>query len=329
MRLARTGELSVLRHVRARFGGATGRVAIGIGDDAAALVPRPGTRTLASTDMMVEGVHFNLGLCTPYQVGFKLVSANVSDIYAMGGIPEFLLLGLAMPGSTTEAFLDSLLDGVDDASKIYSIKVVGGDVSASPGALVLSAAILGRAVRPVTRGGASAGQGIYVTGTLGDSAAGLALLRRIGRKVTFARALGKPMAWKTMEPLLRRHLMPEARRPAPAVLKCAGAMIDISDGLGLDLQRLCDESGTGARVYADKIPVSPELHEAVQVLGLDPLNLALGGGEDYELLFTSKAGRPRGTTLIGHLTAPGRGMRLIGYDGREKDLRPKGYTHFG
>lgn len=325
MRLSRKGELALVEKIRRRFEPSGRSVLLGIGDDAAVLRPGRG-RLLATTDMMLEGVHFDLRLATPYQLGFKLVSVNVSDIYAMGGAPSHALLGMAAPGSTGEDFIDPFLDGVAEAARLYGLSVVGGDVSSSPGGLALSATVLGSASRPVTRSGARPGDGIFVTGALGDSACGLALLRAVGKRVDFRRAINRPLAWRVMEPLLRRHLMPEARRPS-RYLRAATSMIDISDGLALDLARLCLESGTGARVYKSEMPISAEAASAAERLGLDAFALATAGGEDYELLFTARAQRASGARRIGEITA-GEGLVLVDEKGAEKPLRPEGYLHF-
>ncbi|GAB4387602.1 MAG: thiamine-phosphate kinase [Thermodesulfovibrionales bacterium] len=326
MRLSRKGELALVEKVRERFKAPGRSVVLGIGDDAAVLRPAAGL-LLATTDMMVEGVHFDLRLATPFQIGFKLVSVNVSDIYAMGGAPAHALLGLALPADTREDFMDGFLSGVEEAAGLYGVSVVGGDVSSSPGGMALSATVLGRAARPVKRSGARPGDGVFVTGTLGDSACGIALLRAIGKRVDFSRPVNRPLRWRVMEPLLKRHLIPVARKPS-RYLRAATAMIDVSDGLALDLHRLCAESGVGARVYKGDVPISAGALEAARRLGLDPFALASSGGEDYELLFTARSAKVAGARRIGEVT-PGAGMVLVDEKGGERPLRPAGYLHFG
>lgn len=324
MKLSDIGELKFLDDIRSRFSGRSRAVLTGIGDDAAVLRPGKG-KLLATTDFMLEDVHFDLDLITPFQLGFKLVSVNVSDIYAMGGKPRFVLLGIAAPAGTEKSFTDRLLGGVEAALGHYRALLVGGDVSSSPRKLVLSATVLGFSERPVKRSGARPGEFIFVTGSLGDSACGLELLRRIGRPVELDRPLEKPLAWGVMGPLLRRHLMPEARRPG-AVARHATSMIDVSDGLLIDLARLCAESKVGARIYEDRIPVSEQARAASAHMGLDPLRLAASGGEDYELLFTAPSPR-RAAICIGEVTE--KGMVMVDASGRERPARPEGYTHFG
>lgn len=336
MTLADIGELALIDKIRLRFARKSRAVVKGIGDDAAVLrgAARP---LLATADMMVEGVHFDLRFITPRQLGFKLVSANVSDIYAMGGVPQFALLSIAVPGKTSGAFMDDFFDGVDEALRAYRVALIGGDISSSAGPAALSATVLGQADRPVFRSGARPGDKIYVTGTLGDSACGLRILKALGRTVDFRRPLdfagrgrNRRLTWAALEPLLRRHLLPEARKP----LKGATAMIDVSDGLFIDLARLTDESGVGARVYLYRLPISDEMKRAAMFLGLDALELAVSGGEDYELLFTSRGRVPiyrsrnslLRVTCIGEITKTGK--VAVDEEGIERPFRPEGYRHF-
>jgi thiamine-monophosphate kinase len=325
VRLSDIGELKLLDGIRSRFLKKSRAVLTGIGDDAAVLKPGKG-KLLVTTDFMLEDVHFDLNLITPFQLGFKLVSINVSDIYAMCGKPRFLLLGIAAPSETKKSFLDGLLEGVEAALGHYGALLVGGDVSMSPRKLAFSATVIGLSERPVKRSKAKPGDIIYVTGNLGDSACGLELLRRIGRPVELDRPLKKPLAWGVMEPLLRRHLMPEARRPG-AVANRATSMIDVSDGLLIDLGRLCTESKVGARIYEDKIPVSEQARAAASYMGLDPMRLAVSGGEDYELLFTALPPRRAKAICIGEVTE--KGMVIVDTLGQKRTARPEGYTHFG
>ncbi|MEJ2183175.1 MAG: thiamine-phosphate kinase [Nitrospirota bacterium] len=328
MRLSEVGELLLLERIRTRFRSRRGGLLVGIGDDAAVLEPPRRGKLLLTTDMMLEGVHFDLGLISPRQLGFKLVSVNVSDIYAMNGEPASVLLSMAVPGRTDWDFVDALLSGVQEALSLYGASLAGGDVSSSRARMSLSATVVGHAVRPLLRRGARPGDLIYATGPLGDSAAGLRLLRKMRSAPSLEEPVEKPLPWKVMEPLLRRHLMPVARRPG-AWRKAATAMLDISDGLALDLMRLIRESGVGAVIEEDRIPVSPALREAAGFLGAGPREMALAGGEDYELLFTLPPGRRPGggCALLGEIT-PGEGLRLRAADGRERALEPKGYRHF-
>lgn len=341
MKLSRIGELNLLDQIRKGFSQKARNIAVGIGDDAAVIKPLS-KYLLATTDMMIEGVHFDLRFMTPFQLGFKLISVNVSDIYAMGGKPFCCLLNVAVSGNTRTEFIDKLFDGVKAAMSLYRTVLVGGDLSAAD-RVSLSATLIGYAGKYITRSGAKAGDRIYVTGTLGDSAGGLEVLKRVKKNIPLQKtahgkaqrakggdtALLKLARWglryQTVEPLLRRHLMPEARDPARFV-KRATSMIDVSDGLLIDLTRLCDESKVGARIYAENVPLSPELKRVASRLGISPLELALSGGEDYELLFTAPRGKMVDAAYIGDVTKSGR--VIVDSKGKEKPFAAKGYQHF-
>ncbi len=356
MKLSQIGELTLLEQIRKRFEKRSPDIVIGIGDDAALLKPFK-KNILVTTDMMVEGVHFNMDFITPYQLGFKLVSVNVSDIYAMGGIPRFLLLGIAMNKNTATETFDTFFDGVHEAMKHYGLSLVGGDISSASKGMSLSATLIGYAEKCLKRSGAKKGDRIYVTGNLGDSACGLELLKRIsdksrkmvknylgngegvkggdgerGKRKKSSLSLRLPdspgllLKWKDVEPLLTRHLMPKARDPR-RFIRYATSMIDISDGLLIDLSRLCDESKVGARIYTKNIPVSSELKRAASCLGISPIRLALSGGEDYELLFTAPRDKRVKAIYIGDITESER--VIIDTSGKKKTFSAEGYQHFG
>lgn len=365
MKLSQIGELTLLEQIRKRFEKLPPNVLVGIGDDAALLKPT-NEKLLATTDMMVERVHFNLSFITLYQLGFKLVSVNVSDIYAMGGKPKFLLLNIAMNKNMDKDVIDSFFDGVHEAMNLYNLYLVGGDLSASHKGMTLSATIIGYTKDYIKRSGAKIGDRIYVTGTLGDSACGLEILKKIKRPIplesgtvikqsAFSSQRSNPplppftkggrggitnfkirtitsrlsklgLSWSDVEPLFRRHLMPVARDPRKFV-RNATSMIDISDGLLIDLSRLCDKSKVGARIYAKNIPLSSELKKVASHLGISPIKLALSGGEDYELLFTTPAKRKINVKYIGDITESKR--VIIDTAGREKTFSAEGYQHFG
>jgi len=335
MKLSQIGELTILEQIRKRFEKRSPDIVIGIGDDAAVLKPFK-KNILVTTDMMVEGVHFNMDFITPYQLGFKLVSVNVSDIYAMGGIPRFLLLGIAMNKNTVTETFDTFFDGVHEAMKHYGLSLVGGDISSASKGMSLSATLIGYAEKCLKRSGAKKGDRIYVTGNLGDSVCGLELLKKIKRPIhleknrsTFnvqrlTKKLG--LTWEDVEPLLTRHLMPKARDPR-RFIRYATSMIDISDGLLIDLSRLCDESKVGARIYTKNIPVSSELKKAASCLGISPIRLALSGGEDYELLFTAPRDKRVKAIYIGDITESER--VIIDPSGKKRTFSAEGYQHFG
>ncbi|MDA8085508.1 MAG: thiamine-phosphate kinase [Nitrospiraceae bacterium] len=344
--LREAGELALLDWIRERAGkkdkkGGKGILVAGIGDDAAAFRLAPGKTALATTDMMVEGVHFDTGYFTPYQLGFKLVSVNVSDIYAMGGSPRLAFFTLAAPPETRTAFIKEIFEGVLAALGLYGGRLAGGDLSASPSGLVLDMTVIGDADRIVRRSGARVGDGVFVTGPLGDSACGLVLLREMAAPVRIEKGfqgshwdklkkrLRRPLrslSPETVKPLIERHLMPVAKRPPVG----ASAMLDISDGLLLDVSRLCKESAVGVRIYEDKIPISDRMRQAAAALGLDPLALAKTGGEDYELLYAAPLSRDRRRNargiLIGEIVPSG--LYMVDALGRTKRFRAAGYEHF-
>jgi len=324
MKLSQTGELSLLESLRKRFGRMSRGVLVGIGDDAAVL--RAGKNILLTTDMMVEGVHFDLSWITPFQLGFKLVSVNISDIFAMGGRPHSVLLNFSAHKNCTLDFFDRFFDGIAEALKTYRVSLIGGDIS-SADRIMLSLTAVGTGEKILKRTGAKIGDCIYVTGTLGDSACGLSLLTKMERTIDFKKRVrkGLPVAWDIAVPLLKRHLMPLARDPKHIAGR-ATAMIDISDGLLIDLSRLCKASGVGARIRAMDIPVSKEMKIASVCLGLSALELALSGGEDYELLFTAPAKAKIKAFCIGEITRSG--IAVLNDNGEKMKVTARGYQHF-
>ncbi len=338
-KLSQIGELALLEKIKKRFGKKSPSVLCGIGDDASVLKPL-NKFLLLTTDMMVEGVHFDLAFTTPYQLGFKLVSVNVSDIYATGGQPSHVLLNIAVQKETDLQFIDLLFEGIQDALKRYKTVLIGGDLSAAPKEMSLAATLIGYADKYLLRSGAKAGDRIYVTGNLGDSACGLQVLKKINKPISLLRKPGSRnsissglhttltrlgLSWNVVEPLFRRHLMPEARNPERFV-QHATSMIDISDGFLIDLTRLCNESRTGAKIYEEKIPVSPEMKEAAVQLGISSLALAFTGGEDYELLFTAPPGKKVNAIYIGDIVKSN--MSIVNRKGKERRFSACGYQHF-
>jgi thiamine-monophosphate kinase len=303
---------------------------MGIGDDAAVL--KPSSKYLfVTTDMMIEGVHFNLRFITPYQLGFKLVAVNVSDMYAMGCTPRYLLLNLGLHKNTTDNFIKRFFSGIQDAIMKYKCSLIGGDLSSVRKDISLSAVLIGEGKKVLSRQGAQFGERIYVTGYLGDSACGLELLKNINSPVPITCSdisrikPFKGLSKKILQPLLKRHLLPDPKKPTP-FLKHASSMMDISDGLLIDLSRLCTESKVGAKIYIEKIPISSELRAVSMKLGLPYQKLALSGGEDYELLFTAPGSIKLKAYHIGDIVDSG--TVLIDKNGRETHFRPEGYQHF-
>jgi thiamine-monophosphate kinase len=324
--LGKLGEFGLIDRIARQVSAGTGDV-LGIGDDAAAFTPSPGLLSLITTDMLVEGIHFDLSFCDPLSLGRKALSVNLSDIAAMGGAPRYFLLSLAIPPAVTLDFLDNCIRGILQRGEQFGVRLIGGDTCSSSGPLVLSLTVLGEQPPDtlVRRSGARPGDRICVTGTIGDSALGLRLLQQGERE-------GNSIV---------RHLDPEPRVLEGRALSEAtipSSMIDLSDGLLADLGHILDLSAVGARIYSEALPLSLDFREHFPTLTEEALSLAVAGGEDYELLFTvppekipkifpllDKLGTP--VSVIGTITDE-LTVAVIGPDGREISLDRKGFDHF-
>lgn len=324
---SRTEAALIARIVRALAGrGEPPGLTIGPGDDAAVLSPRPGSRLVVTCDSFFEKTHFSCNLHPPDVVGFKSLSRAASDLAAMGATPRFYFLALALPPSLAGVWLDKMLAGMARAARRLGLSLAGGDTSAQP-TVSLILTVVGEIPRrmAVTRGGAHAGDRLFVSGKLGEARLGLELLRRGQWRRSWAK------------PFLRRHFYPQPRIHLGRWLaqnKLASAMIDISDGLSTDLHNLCRASDTGARIYSEQIPSLA----VPRMIGLrtDALQFALHGGDDYELLFAVSSRLAhripasfRGLRLscIGEVT-PGPAILLQEANGKSKPLRPEGWDPF-
>jgi thiamine-monophosphate kinase len=315
----------------------------GIGDDAAVFRQRAGFDTVVTTDLLVEGVDFRLerGWATPRDLGHKALAVSLSDVAAMGARPRFCLLSVGVPAVRWRGrFPEEFYSGLRSLARLYGVEIIGGDTSRTVGGVVIDSIVIGevRRGRALMRGGARPGDQIFVTGTLGAAAAGLKILE--SRVVTTPQSGSTSVAAMTRveRVLVRRQLRPTPRVEWGVLLgekRLATAMIDLSDGLSSDLAHVCRESGVGARVEAERLPVEPRLKSA----GFDEdkaLALALDGGEDFELLFTA---RPRAAsrlprevggvpvTRVGEVTGEHGKVRLV-RGGRGRLLRPGGFEHF-
>ena len=290
------------------------QVILGPGDDAAIL--SIGDKwVLYTTDMLVENVHFTLRTTTPHQLGQKALAGNMSDIAAMGGKPTFALVSLGLPPSLSTEFVQELYRGMAHMAHSHGARVVGGDTVQSQ-SLIINVALLGETEpgQAVLRKGARPGDIICVTNTLGDSAAGLALL-------------SANMSGPTL-----KHLVPQPRvREGRLLVGLATAMIDLSDGLAGDLAHLCTQSGVGAHINKDRLPISEGVLLAAEALDKDPIEWALRGGEDFELLFTLPPGKvpsqigPSPIHPIGKIVSEP-GIKLI--DGETMSTTEGAYDHF-
>ena len=320
MKMQQLGEFGLIDRIR-KMTSVPDPSWVGIGDDCAVIPLSPETGgapasdLLVSTDMLVEGTHFLMEDISPRQLGWKSAAVNISDIAAMGGKPIATFLSLALPKTLPEQWMQEFMEGYNGISEKYGAALLGGDTTCSPDRICINVAVLGTCPRGKARlrSAARPGDLVCVTGTLGDSAAGLRLILD-GQKGAAPR-------------LMDRHYTPTPRVEEGLALSClpgVHAMMDISDGVGSDLRHILDESGVGARIDTGKLPISKELQALCSEKGWDPKELALSGGEDYELLFTMD---PQETpdipyTVIGEITA----NPTVTWEGGSRDYM--GYKHF-
>jgi thiamine-monophosphate kinase len=329
-------EVELVRAIRKVLSGDAPGLIVPVGDDAA--VVEPGDHHgLLTADMLVEGIHFEEGTTSAHDLGHKAVTVNVSDVAAMGGSPRYGLACLAVSSRVEASWIMELYGGMREGADDYGMALVGGDTSRGD-RTVISVSVYGEVARgrAVTRSGARPGDRVVVTGALGASAGGLRVARTTGerRRDLLSTEWGRA--------LLAVHERPVARLGEGQALAGAGAtaMIDLSDGLALDLWRVCEESGVGARIRLADLPVADGLDELSRIEPVDPLDLALHGGEDYELLAAipgravdgarQRLSEGFGTLLtqIGEVTE-GPGLIAVDVDGAEAPLQPKGWDHFG
>ncbi|HEY3423176.1 MAG TPA: thiamine-phosphate kinase [Negativicutes bacterium] len=330
MELNQIGEFGLIDLIKEDTIYTPGSVIIGIGDDAAVLLPKPQQLQLLTTDMLVENVHFNLSTTTPSQLGYKAIAVSLSDIAAMGGTPRHAVISIALTRQLPVDFMINLYQGMKEICQEFGVNIVGGDTVSSPHSLVINVAVLGE-VEPAKlqrRSGAQLGQLVAVTNTLGNSGAGLDLLSK-GDWEEY------DFAW----PLVSDHLTPRPQVKCGQILAAMGtaSMNDISDGLASEVNEIAVASKVGMRIYAANIPLSLELQAAAGILGKKALDYALYGGEDYQLLFTVDSGKFSELaaanagiklTVIGEVVDSTEGVILVDEDGQRSVLQPKGYNHF-
>jgi thiamine-monophosphate kinase len=338
MKISDLGEFGLIGRIQKLAPRKSSSTLIGIGDDAAVLKLSASSTLLATTDLLLEGVHFDLSYTDFFSLGWKAAAVNLSDIAAMGGIPHFCLTALGIPTGVSVEQITEFYRGFNALLKSYRTTLVGGDTCSSRGGLFVGVTALGEVEpkRIITRAGARPGDRIFVAGTLGDSAAGLELLRKAEFGIRNKKsAIRNPKS--EIQKLIARHLRPVPRVEWGRKLSlsgCASAMIDLSDGLSSDLFHICEQSGVGAEISADRIPLSDALHKLTGKLAKPAVHYALSGGEDYELLFTAPPGKVKKLrslklplTEIGLITA-GKTLSLVDNRGRKKPLLPTGYDHF-
>ena len=324
----------------------------GVGDDCAILAPAEGMRTLVTTDLLMEGVHFDLTYVPLYCLGYKAVMVNLSDVYAMGGTPRQITVSLAISRRFRVEDIAEIYRGMRMACAKHHVDIVGGDTTSSFTGLAISITAIGQA-RPeeiVCRDGAQDTDLICVSGNLGAAYMGLQLLEReravynqqlaeakkSGNKDEMARVQDFQPHVSGREYLLERQLKPEARADIIATLRQAGihptSMMDISDGLSSELMHICTQSHVGCRVYEERIPLDYQTAAMAEELNMNVSTCALNGGEDYELLFTvplaanETVSQLEDIKVIGYITPEAQGRKLISRDGNEFELKAQGWN---
>ena len=323
------------------------QIMAGIGDDCAVYQPSPGLLQVATTDMLVDQIHFDL-LTTPLKLlGSKAISVNVSDICAMNALPRYALVSMAVPSSFSVAMIEELYEGMSYAAKEYGVAIAGGDTSSSRSGLVISIAMIGEVSSEelTHRKGAKPGELICVSGTLGGAAAGLKLLMR--EKEIMLEHIENNEAYnknvmadlKEYSDAIQHQLLPLARIDIVRLFHTKhirpSSMIDISDGLSPELQHICRHSNTGALIHESRIPIHPATRQSADELQEDALTWALTGGEDYQLLFTlskeeyEAIADKKEISVIGEITDMEEGLQLSDIYGMTIDLTSiRGYDHF-
>lgn len=309
-----------------------------VGDDAAVLRYPGDVDELVTTDLLVEGIHFDLTYMPLKHLGYKAAVVNFSDIYAMNGHPRQIVVSLAISSRFAVEHLEELYAGIRLACDIYGVDLVGGDTTASRSGLVISITCIGEAAPDavVTRDGAKDTDLICVSGDLGSAYMGLQLLER--EKVASKGIKDFQPEFGGKEYLIERQLKPETRRDIVTALAEAGikptAMMDISDGLSSELLHICKQSDTGCRIYEERIPIDYQTAIMAEELGMNLVTAALNGGEDYELLFTVPLSRHedvskiKGVSVIGHICKPEMGCAMVTRDGGEIELKAQGWNHW-
>lgn len=320
------GEFDLIKRMSAGIVPTRRSVIVGIGDDCAAMEPSKGKVQLVTTDMLVEDVHFRASTAEPFQIGWKSLAVNISDVASMGGEPTYAFVSIGLPRETKVEFVDALYSGMRRVANDYSVDIVGGDTVSSP-QIIINIALLGEVEKEnlILRAGAKTGDAIVVTGSLGGSDAGFAILEH-----------DLPIEGT------ERHLLPVPRVREGRLLARSGyvtSMIDISDGLASEVHHICEMSVKGAKVFMKDIPLFYNVHQVAELTGRRPYSLALHGGEDYELLFTCHPDKvsilaedmrkecDTPLTIVGRIV-DGYSITIEDLSGRIIPLPPRGYDHF-
>lgn len=354
MEIQKLGEFGLIEHLTKDIKTINESTVKGVGDDCAVLHYND-TETLVTTDMLMEGVHFDLTYVDLKHLGYKSAMVNISDIFAMGGTPRQMIVSIALSKRFMVEDMEAFYDGLRMACEKWGIDIVGGDTTSSLTGLAISITCIGEAKKEdiIYRNGAKETDLICVSGDLGAAYMGLQLLERekmvyygevkkLQEKIKDPEQLAKEIekAWQPdfagKEYLVERQLQPEARGDIIKKLREAGihptAMMDVSDGLSSELHHICKQSGTGCRVFEKFLPIDYQTAVMAEELNMNVTMCALNGGEDYELLFTCPIGdnevlqNMEGIKVIGHMTRPEFGMQLVARDGNEFELLAQGWN---
>ena len=333
--IATLGEFGLIRHLTEKIELKNESTVKGIGDDAAVLDYKE-KQILVTTDLLLEGVHFDLMYVPLKHLGYKSAVVNFSDIYAMNGKPKQITVSIGISKRFSVEDLEEFYSGLQLACDIYGVDIVGGDTSSSLTGMCISITCIGEGEKGkvVTRSGAKDTDLVCVSGDLGAAYMGLQLLER--EKSVFKGEKDFTPDFSGKEYLLERQLKPEARKDIIEMLEKAGivptSMMDISDGLSSELLHISKESNVGCRIYEDRIPIDYQTAAMAEQFSMNLVTAALNGGEDYELLFTvpltdhDKVSEMKGVKVIGHITKPELGNYLVGRDGGEVELKAQGWN---
>lgn len=329
------GEFGLIKHLTENFPIKNNSTEKGIGDDAAVLT-YSNKKILITSDLLLEGIHFDLTYVPLQHLGYKAVIVNLSDIYAMNGQPKQIIVSLGVSKRFSVENLEEIYSGIRLACNKYGVDLVGGDTSSSLTGLTISITCVGEAEdgQIVYRNGAKENDLICVSGDLGSAYMGLQLLER--EKIVFQTSPDVQPDFQGKDYILQRQLKPEARGDIIDNLKkynvLPTAMMDISDGLSSELFHICTQSNVGCRIFEDKIPISEQAAIMAEEMNFNIVTAALNGGEDYELLFTAslndyeKLIQINNIGIIGHITAPENGLALVGRNGEEIKLKAQGWN---
>ncbi len=333
--LEQLGEFGLIKHLTANFGIEQASTTKGIGDDAAVLDFKD-KKAVISTDLLVEGVHFDLAYAPLKHLGYKAVVVNISDICAMNATPTQITVSIAVSNRFPLEALEELYEGIALACKYYKVDLVGGDTTSSQKGLIISITAIGEANQEdiVYRNTAKDNDLLVVTGDIGGAYMGLQVLER--EKQVFLVNPNNQPDLAMYDYIIERQLKPEARTDIKQLLKELDvqptSMIDISDGLSSEIMHLCSSSKVGCNIYEDKLPLDPQFISTCEEFNIDSTTIAINGGEDYELLFTIKMedfdkikGNPN-LSIIGHMTQESEGIHLITRDNTKIQMKAKGWN---